>query len=233
MATGFFHHIGTFLLLAATVLMIVTCISAPVVNDIALLKVELSSRFASSRPNVAFGTFGYCINNVDGNGYDDCSPASVGYNAAEVMRIVDNTEFSDYAEDTARSLTKAMILHPIACGLNFIAFLLALGAGFVGSLLASLVALLAFIASGVAVIIDFVLFSIIRSNVNDNASGATAYYGAAAWTTLVSAICSLIGTIVVFLTCCSGRLRKRRERRAPVVKEGYGEPVPVRRRRWF
>lgn len=68
MATGFFHHIGTFLLLAATVLMIVTCISAPVVHDIALLKVELSSRFAASRPNVAFGTFGYCVNNVNGNG---------------------------------------------------------------------------------------------------------------------------------------------------------------------
>src|SRR4051812_11544778 len=110
------------------------------------------------------------------------------------MHSVDGTSFSTYASDTTRSLTKAMILHPIACGINFIAFLLALGAGVVGSLLASLVALLAFLTTAVACIIDFVLFSIVRSNVNDHgddATGAHAHYGAAAWTILVSAICSL------------------------------------------
>jgi hypothetical protein len=118
------------------------------------------------------------------------------------MRVADGgaTEFSDYAEDSTRSLTRAMILHPIACGLNFIAFMLALGAGTVGSLLASLVALLAFLATAVATIIDFVLFSVVRSNVNDNGTGASAYYSSAAWTLLVSAICSLLGAIVVFFT---------------------------------
>jgi len=147
------------------------------------------------------------------------------------MNAVDGTDFSDYASDTTRSLTKAMILHPIACGFNFIAFMLALGAGIVGSLLASLVALLAFLTTAVALIIDFVLFSIVRSNVNDNNTGANAYYGAAAWTTLVSAICSLLGTIVVFLTCCSGRLHRRRQAAAPIKGE-YVAPPP-RRRRWF
>jgi hypothetical protein len=61
MATGFFHHIGTFLLLAATILLIVTCISAPVVHNIGLLKVDLDDRSFNHR-TVAFGTFGYCIN---------------------------------------------------------------------------------------------------------------------------------------------------------------------------
>lgn len=65
-ATGFLHHIGTFLLLSATVLLIVTCISAPVVNDIALLKVELGD---SGRSTVSFGTFGYCVNNINNDGY--------------------------------------------------------------------------------------------------------------------------------------------------------------------
>jgi len=150
------------------------------------------------------------------------------------MRVIDGTRFSDYADDTTRALTKVMILHPIACGLNFIAFMLALGAGFVGSLFASIIALLAFLTTAVAVIIDFVLFSVVRSNVNDRGdqTGAYAYYGAAAWTTLVSAICSLIGTVVVFLTCCSGRLHKRRNRGVAPVKEGYVAPPP-RRRRWF
>ena len=59
--TGFFHHIGTFLLLAATVLLIVTCISAPVVHNIALLNVDLGARNSEDHRNVAFGTFGYCV----------------------------------------------------------------------------------------------------------------------------------------------------------------------------
>jgi hypothetical protein len=63
--TGFFHHIGTFLLFAATVLLIITCISAPVVHDLALLKVELGGNSAQDHATVTFGTFGYCQNNVD------------------------------------------------------------------------------------------------------------------------------------------------------------------------
>lgn len=62
---GFFHHIGTFLLLAATVLLIVTCISAPVVHDIGLLKIQLGTGRARDYTQVAFGTFGACVNNVN------------------------------------------------------------------------------------------------------------------------------------------------------------------------
>lgn len=70
-AMGFVHHLGTFLLLAATVLLIVTCISAPVVNDLALMKVELRD---SSSSTVTFGTFGYCENNINDSGYVSPSP---------------------------------------------------------------------------------------------------------------------------------------------------------------
>lgn len=147
------------------------------------------------------------------------------------MGTADGTQFSEYAERTTRALTKSMILHPIACGLNFIAFLLALGAGMIGSFLASMVALLAFLTTAVACIIDFVLFSIVKSNVNDRgeATGTGAYYGAAAWTILVSAICSLVGAVVVFFTCCSARLHRRRG--VATHKTEYASP-PRRRRFW-
>lgn len=232
--TGLFHHIGTFLLFAATILLIVTCISAPVIHDLAILKVELGNQPSTSHGTVTFGTFGYCINGNDGNS-DSCSPSQVGYSPAAVMQQVDNTQFSDYAASTTHALTKAMILHPISCVLNFIAFLLALGAGMIGSFLASVVALLAFLVTVIIMIIDFALFSIVRSNVNDDGTGANAYYGAAAWTTLVSAICSLIGTIIVFFTCCSARMhRNRGTNRASKVEAGdYGAAPVRRRRRWF
>jgi len=129
-----------------------------------------------------------------------------------------------------------MILHPIATGVVFIAFLLSLGAGVVGSLLASLVALLAFIVTAIVLITDFVLFSVIRSNVNDNNQNSEAFYSAGMWTLLAAAICTLLGTIVVFFTCCSGRLHERRTRRRTVKDPAYVSPAPAtrtRRRRWF
>lgn len=62
--TGFFHHIGTFLLLIATVLLIITTISAPVVNDIGILKVTLSNATDDNYSQISFGTFGYCYLNT-------------------------------------------------------------------------------------------------------------------------------------------------------------------------
>jgi len=59
--TGFLHHIGTFLLLAATVLLIITDISAPVVKNIAIMKVNLGNATAGHHTSVVFGTFGHCI----------------------------------------------------------------------------------------------------------------------------------------------------------------------------
>lgn len=59
--TGIFHHIGTFFLLVATVLLVITSISAPVVNDIGLLKVQLSNATSEHWTEVSFGSFGYCV----------------------------------------------------------------------------------------------------------------------------------------------------------------------------
>lgn len=226
--TGFFHHIGTFMLFAATVLLIITCISAPVVHDIGIFKVELGNTPSSDHTSVVFGTFGWCVTGISGRA-DECSPSRLGYSPAEVLGMVENTEFSDAADSTTRGLTKAMVLHPIACGLNFIAFMLGLGAGVVGSLLASMVALLAFLVTCVILIIDFVLFSIVRSNVNGDGSGADPHYSTAAWTILVAGICSLIGTVILFLTCCSGRMHRRRQ----VDKADLAYGTPARRRRFW
>ncbi|KAI2775648.1 pali-domain-containing protein [Daldinia loculata] len=234
--TGFFHHIGSFLLLAATVLLIITDISAPVVNSISMLRVNLDDRNTSpgGPPAVTFGTFGYCVKDTTASGQDFCSRSHVGYDPATIVQNnVQNVDFSDYAADTSKGLTRVMILHPIATGLAFISFLLALGAGIVGSLLASLFSLLTFIVTLVALVCDFVSFSIIRSEVNRSGNGSHAEWGAASWTILVSAICSLLATFIVFFTCCSARMHKRRDTRsgAKDVPESYG--APARRRRWW
>lgn len=54
--TGFFHHIGTFLLFAATILLLITSISAPVINKISILEVNLENG-----TEISFGSWGYCF----------------------------------------------------------------------------------------------------------------------------------------------------------------------------
>lgn len=154
----------------------------------------------------------------------------MGYRPATVMSNVEDTSFSESSRDVTHVLTKVMILHPIATGIAFLAFVFGLGAGFFGSLLAALTSLLAFIVTVVALICDFVLFAIIKHDVNNDGSGSRADYSAGIWTILVAAICSLLGAIVVFFTCCSGRMHRRRD--AAVTKNDYGTTT-TRRRRWF
>lgn len=54
----FVHHIGTLLLLVATVLLIVVDVTAPVVNRLSMMTVELGPRVPGTE--LTFGTFGYC-----------------------------------------------------------------------------------------------------------------------------------------------------------------------------
>ncbi|KAM5352457.1 hypothetical protein ACJ41O_005180 [Fusarium nematophilum] len=208
----FIHHFGAFLLFAATILLIVVDITAPVVNDIAILRVDLNSNGAGSASEVTFGTFGYCI--IRDNAGDDCSKAGIGYNPAQAIQRAegtDDTRFSDATEKTAKALTHVMVLHPIATGLLFIACILALGAGALGSLLSSLVALLAFFVTLVALACDFAGFSLIRRRVNRDSNGSEARWAEGIWLILVAAVLALAGTIIVFFTCCAGRRRRRRE----------------------
>ena len=76
------------------------------------------------------------------------------------MSQIDGSGFSEAAAVSADGLTYAMILHPIACGIAFIAFLLSVGAGVVGSALGALVAGVAWILTLVVMAIDFALFGV-------------------------------------------------------------------------
>jgi hypothetical protein len=62
--TGIFHHVGTFLLFVASILLLITTISAPVIGDIAILKVMLTNKSDLRNSSVTFGTFGHCVLDV-------------------------------------------------------------------------------------------------------------------------------------------------------------------------
>ncbi|KAL4725369.1 hypothetical protein ACLX1H_007516 [Fusarium chlamydosporum] len=197
----FIHYVGAFFLLAATVMLVVVSITAPVVNDIALLKVRASGY------GVNYGTFGYCV--MRSGRSDSCTGSHIGY---DPTNAIPNTDISNLGSDTAKALTYVMVLHPIGAGLCFIAFLLALGAGIFGSLMSTLVSILAFIVTIVALACDFAGFAIIRRRINKDTT-ASASWSVGIWLVLAAAILCLIGMITVFITCCSGRRRKSREQK--------------------
>jgi hypothetical protein len=59
-----FHHIGTFLLFVAAILLLITTITAPVIRDISMLKVYLTNFTDIRNSSITFGTFGYCVLDV-------------------------------------------------------------------------------------------------------------------------------------------------------------------------
>jgi hypothetical protein len=75
------------------------------------------------------------------------------------MSEIDGTTFSRAGTATADSLTHAFILHPVACGLAFLAGFAAIG-GWFGSLIATMLALLAWVITLVVMVVDFVVFGV-------------------------------------------------------------------------
>jgi len=235
--TGIFHHVGTFFLFAAAILLLITTISAPVVNDISMVKVTLRNSSSIRHSSISFGTFGYCALDVKGpkDDQDWCTKTQIGYNPALEVARADGTDFNTASENTSKALTRVMILHPILCGMAFIAFLLALGSGICGALLAALVSALTWALSIVVLATDFTLWGIIRNHVNNHrkTSGSSARFGAAIWTLLAAMILLFFATFIVLFTCFSARRHKRNARVSKHGEAGYVNGTTTHRRRFW
>ena len=144
------------------------------------------------------------------------------------MAVIDKVSFSTIAAGTSDGLTRVMVLHPVACGLAFIAFLISLGAGVVGSLVGGFVAFIAWVLTLVCLAVDFSLFGIIRHHVNKDGHNH-AYFGSAIWCLLAAFITLFFGMIIVFFTCFSAR---REKKKANVVRHEEAAVAPSRKKRF-
>lgn len=106
----------------------------------------------------------------------------------------------------------------------------------IGFIFASIITFIAFVVSLVVMIIDFVVFAIIRHEINDN-TNARASFANAIWIVLAATIVLFIAIFVVFFECCCGGDRhSRRSRRQdkyldapPMQQVGY---APQRTHWW-
>ena len=143
------------------------------------------------------------------------------------MADLDHSSLSVIGAGTSASLTRVMVLHPIACGVAFIAFLLSIGSGIVGSLAGTMAAFVAWLLTLIALAVDFSIFGIVHHHVNDDGSGSHAYFGSAMWCLVVAFVLLFFGMIIVFFTCCAARREKRRavvaeKETAPRRKKNFG-----------
>jgi len=227
------HHIGTFFLFVAAILLLITTITAPVVRDLSMLTVNTPSG------TITFGTFGYCgstgqtqsVGDFFSSNDNGCSARTIGYSPVELMEALDQQDYGSAARNTADGLTRVQVLHPVVCGLAFISFLFAAGAGICGSLFAFGLAGLTFVLTVVVMATDFVAFGIVRDKVNGDGTPSTANFGAGMWTEVAAMVLLFFGMFIVLFSCCANRRTKKHDR--AIKHESYAAgPTTTRRHFW-
>lgn len=151
---------------------------------------------------------------------DTCSGTGIGYPLSRLGGAIGGVAYENTSADRA---TKGFILHPIACGLAFIAQIVALASVQFGFLFASLIVFLAFLVSLVCMVLNFAVFGIVRNHINSNVAGSPAHFGNATWLVLAATISLLIATLFTLFACCCGGDRKERKygRKNKYVDDGY------------
>ncbi|OAA57669.1 Signal transduction response regulator [Cordyceps fumosorosea ARSEF 2679] len=222
------HHIGTLLLLVTAILLLVASISSPVVNNLALLKVDFRDGLSAER--VTFGSFGYC-EMYDGSS-DYCN-RHLGYNPLRIIRGIDGqVDNGSVGRNTASGLTRVMVLHPVGAVLSFVGFLLAvIGTHVISSFTASVLSGLTFIVTVVALACDFTALSIVHHRVNEIRNNH-ATYGSALWCVVAAVVTSFFATIIVFLSCCASKRNKNKPDPVPKQEAGFADSTVPKKKFW-
>ncbi|KAI5475060.1 hypothetical protein MNV49_002052 [Pseudohyphozyma bogoriensis] len=153
---------GTFLLFVATALFTVATVSSPFISGLAFLTVGTTSS-ASSSGQATLGTFGYCIKAAN----TTCSPKTLGYSISTAITDGTAVAYYDVAIDNA---TKGLILNPIAAGVTFFSFAISFLSHKIGYIFATLVGIVAFVASLAALGLDLYIFMNVKNSIGPEAS---------------------------------------------------------------
>ncbi|KAI4151423.1 MAG: hypothetical protein LQ340_003501 [Diploschistes diacapsis] len=203
--------LGALFILAAAVCLVVGSITTPIIASLPLLRLDLLNNGSS----INFGTFGYCVLDTKQGG-DYCTSRSIGYPAATEVLDVGFKGISDAAVDSTNGLTNAFILHPIACAVAFIACLVSLDAGTVGSIGGPLVGCVAWILTIAVMAIDLVAFDTIIRALSLDPISNRAYYGPGLLVVIAAATCTSLGMFNIFFACWYARYQKKKQRNAEV-----------------
>ncbi|KAG7095846.1 hypothetical protein E1B28_006541 [Marasmius oreades] len=175
--------------LVATVLLLVVCISTPTWDSVFFME---AGTVTSNSTAIRFGTFGYSHSNT-----------SIGYRDLDLWTLGISSNSGNENKVNAmtvrlESLSKAMILHPIAVGLGGLSIL---SGTLVAEVLDSGTALmaiffgLAMVVAFVAWIVDMALFGFVSNQLSG--LGIHTEWGNATWLVLVAFVAFLVGFILI------------------------------------
>ncbi|KII89211.1 hypothetical protein PLICRDRAFT_175431 [Plicaturopsis crispa FD-325 SS-3] len=217
--------ITPFLIFVAFILLLLVSLSVPIIKSIFLFRLtsETSSSLLNSGASgsVKFGVWGYCTSAVDVTvaGIDHstgstCTKAHLGYTfdqtVANVLRI------NDIENWISKVTTAALVLHPVACGLSFLAFLISLHmthrayrgvqtTSRLASFFTLAFGLLAALVTTVVFLIDVIFVAVVRNKVHDHTSGSLDLtWGNAVWMALGATVAlwvSLLGACAGIFSC--------------------------------
>ncbi|KAG9029296.1 hypothetical protein FRB95_005518 [Tulasnella sp. JGI-2019a] len=228
---------GPLLFFLAFLLLLLVTLSIPIIKSIWLFDIVananigngvigVGSALASIKETVKFGIFGWCSNTLDAkvltftvNQPGQCSPRQLGFTVSpQLETILSAINEADLVHTIQKGLSVVLVLHPIACGITFLAFTFSVLAIFlqhtrIWDLSATITGILASILTTLVFIIDIVFVSIAKSRLHHDSEGvATVNWGNAVWLTLGAAICTWFACVAA----CYGIVRGRRARKTEV-----------------
>jgi len=222
LAVGF---VVPLLVFAGFLLLLLVSLSIPVTHTISVLNIAANVRAGITNTGVSggikFGLWGYCVSDITASvigitktqaGY--CSKSRLGYNVDnQVLSALGLNNLDDFI---AHGLTFVLVLHPIACGLAFLALVFALMLARRPARLASAMALifsvLAAIIATIAFAVDVALTTIAKNKVGDITNNRLKVtYGAVPWMTLGAMVALWAATVAA---CCGIFVGGRRRREA-------------------
>ncbi len=191
------HHIGLILIFCAFGLMLIVSVGTPIWTKVEFVK--------SNTYNI--GTWGYCTSGV-------CTPKHFGY------RITDGT-----TNLVTHWLTYAVALaQPVAAGVCFLALLFAGFNNLCMGILGSMLSLLAFVFTAVALAFDLGLAIEAKRRINRTMPGEDAMLGKAIWFVVAACGAAFISSFLVCCTHSARGVKARRNKRDSAAASAYEDP---------
>ncbi|EPQ58223.1 hypothetical protein GLOTRDRAFT_56964 [Gloeophyllum trabeum ATCC 11539] len=220
--------IAPFLIFAAFLLLLLVSLSVPIIKTIYIFKlyanVAVSALTADAHSNARFGVWGYCVDavtvsvlGVSETTPGSCSPRHLGYDLNGIIgSVLESRGYNPHV--ISKAVTAVLVLHPIACGLAFLALLTSLamlrpGTARGASILTLIFGLLATLVTTAVFLIDVIAVAVVRTKVHNETDGDLWFaFGNAIWMTLGATIAlwlSLLGACAGICGFGGGRYRRR------------------------
>ncbi|TDL27367.1 pali-domain-containing protein [Rickenella mellea] len=225
-----FSAITPLLLFCAFLLLLLISLSLPIIKSIYVFQLAANIKegvgivSASGSETVRFGVWGYCTSagklSAFGQGINatpaECTKAHLGYRLDNT--VANALHVSSLVNILSKGVTAALVLHPIACGLTFLALVFSLmllrrpSAGTrISSALTLGMSLLAAFITTIVFLIDVIFVAVVRKDVRKATDGiVTGSYGPVVWMALGATILLWISCVgaCAGICACGGRRRK-------------------------